>query len=126
MYPVRSTCPVCGEQMVVTRMSCQHCSSELSGSFDLPLLLRLNAEQMQFVEVMLKNRGNIQKVSADLGIPYPMGRAKLDEIIAALGFDVESEETPSISGEERQRILKALEEGKLSTEQALRKLKGQG
>jgi hypothetical protein len=124
MYAARSTCPVCGDHMLVTRLECRNCGSQLSGSFELPLLSRLTAEQLQFVEVMIKHRGSINRVSDELGIAYSAGRAQLDEIIAALGLEADEEEEEMVSTEERQRILKDLAEGKLTSEQAIKKLKG--
>ena len=89
MYPARSECPVCGNQLVVTHLECRQCGSSLTGSFELPLLTRLSAEQQHFVEVMIKHRGSIRNVSDELGIAYSAGRAQLDTIIAALGFEVD-------------------------------------
>lgn len=126
MYPARSVCPVCGdEHMTVTRLECRNCGSQLSGSFELPLISRLSADQLQFVEVMIKHRGNVNRVSEELDIAYSAARAQLDEIIAALGFESEEEEEePGVSAEERQRVLQELAEGKISSEQAIKKLKG--
>lgn len=126
MYPARSTCPVCGDTMYVTRLECRNCGSQLSGSFELPLLSRLTPEQLHFVEVMIKHRGSINRVSDELGIAYSAGRAQLDEIIKALGFEADEEqEGVTVSAEERQRILKELAEGKITSEQAIKRLKGQ-
>jgi hypothetical protein len=125
MYPARSTCPVCGDQMIVTQLECRNCGSHLTGSFELPLLSRLTADQMRFVEVMIKHRGSINRVSDELGIAYSAGRAQLDEIIAVLGFEAdEDEEESNVSAEERQRVLKELADGKITSEQAIKKLKG--
>jgi len=126
MYPARSTCPVCGEAMVVSRLDCRNCGSQLSGSFELPLLLRLSEEQLHFVEVMIKHRGSVKDVSDELGIAYSAARAQLDEIIKALGFELAEEEVeePAVANEERQRILQELAQGKLTSEQAIKKLKG--
>ncbi len=124
MYPARSSCPVCGETMFVSRLDCRNCGSQLSGSFELPLLSRLSAEQLHFVEVMVKHRGSINRVADELGISYSAGRGQLDEIISALGFENETpEEEPTISNEERQRVLQDLAEGKLTSEQAIKKLR---
>ena len=125
MYPARSECPVCGNQLVVTHLECRQCGSSLTGSFELPLLTRLSAEQQHFVEVMIKHRGSIRNVSDELGIAYSAGRAQLDTIIAALGFEVEDDdEEGSISAEERQTVLQELRDGKISSEQAIKKLRG--
>jgi hypothetical protein len=111
--------------MAVTNLECRTCGSSLHGSFELPLLSRLNAEQQHFVEVMIKHRGNIRNVSDELGMAYSAGRAELDTIIAALGFEVADEEEESgISAEERQKVLQELRDGKISSEQAIKKLRG--
>ncbi|MBI3733698.1 MAG: DUF2089 domain-containing protein [Chloroflexi bacterium] len=125
MYPARSTCPVCSEPMVVTGLQCTHCGSELRGTFELPLLTRLSVEQMRFVEVMIKHRGSINRVSDELGISYSAGRAKLDEIIAVMGFTADLDEESGLSPDERQQVLKELAEGRITSEQALKKLRGQ-
>ena len=123
MYPVHSMCPVCSNQMNVTHLECRQCGSQLIGSFELPLLTRLSADQLHFVEVMIKHRGNINRSSDELGIAYSAGRAQLDEIIAALGFEADEEEPDSgISQEARQRIIQELGDGKITAEQALKKL----
>lgn len=125
MYPVRSECPVCGNEMIVKHLECRQCGSSLNGSFDLPLLTRLSAEQQHFVEVMIKHRGSIRNVSDELGIAYSAGRAQLDTIIAALGFEVEdADEEGSISAQERQTVLQELRDGKITSEQAIKKLRG--
>jgi hypothetical protein len=41
-----------------------------------------------------------------------------------LGFDLEDDEESGVSPEERQRVLKELADGKLTAEQALKKLRG--
>jgi len=118
-------CPVCGNQMVVTHLECRQCGSHLSGSFELPRLSRLSAEQLRFVEVMIKHRGSIKSASDELGIAYSVGRAQLDEIISALGFEPEAaDEDSGLSPEERQQVLKELADGKISSEQAIKRLRG--
>lgn len=125
MYPARSVCPVCSGPMVVTHLECRQCGSQLIGSFELPLLSRLDAEQLRFVETMVRYRGNINRVSDELGIAYSAGRAQLDSIIAALGFEQEAEaEEAGLSTDERQQVLQDLRDGKLTSEQALKKLRG--
>ncbi|MBI1800808.1 MAG: DUF2089 domain-containing protein [Chloroflexi bacterium] len=111
--------------MVVTGLQCTHCGSELRGTFELPLLTRLSVEQMRFVEVMIKHRGSINRVSDELGISYSAGRAKLDEIIAVMGFTADLDEESGLSPDERQQVLKELAEGRITSEQALKKLRGQ-
>jgi len=111
--------------MTVTHLECRQCGSQLVGSFELPMLTRLSADQLRFVETMVRCRGNINRVSDELGISYSAGRAQLDTIIAALGYEQEADEpVPGLSADERQQILNDLRDGKLTSDQALKKLRG--
>jgi len=91
------------------------------GHFTLGRLYRLSADQMRFVEVMIKNRGNVSRVAEDLGIPYSAARSRLDEIIRTLGYEVEAE--PGVAAEARREILSRLAAGEITAEEAARQLR---
>jgi hypothetical protein len=107
---------------MVTRLQCPDCESELSGNFTLGRIYRLNPQQMHFVELMIKNRGNVSRVGEELGIPYSAARSRLDEIIRALGYQVEEE--PGVPPETRREILARLAAGEITAEEAARQLRG--
>jgi hypothetical protein len=79
-------CPVCGEGLGVTRLRCSACATELSGEFEVCPYCRLDPEQERLVSVFLRTRGNIREVEKELGISYPTVRARLDEVVRALGM----------------------------------------
>jgi hypothetical protein len=93
----------------------------------MPALLRLSAAQIDFIEVFIKNRGVIREVERELGVSYPTVRARLDEVISALGFQVRSAPAPDESAAaptddaaaRRRAILADLKAGRISPEQAL-------
>ena len=125
MYEVVSGCPVCGGELRVTKLRCARCESELSGSFTLSRLHRLKPEQWRFVEVFLKNEGTIKNVEEELGISYPTVRARLRDVIRALGYGVhgDAREEPVPPGPERRReILDSLARKELSADEAARLL----
>jgi len=82
--------------------------------------LRLAPAQLDFVEVFLKNRGVIRDVERELGISYPTVRARLDEVLAALGYQVRPSEpnSPDEASGQRRKILEDLKDGKITPEQA--------
>lgn len=125
-YRMPSRCPVCEGEMTITRLRCPQCSTEMEGSFAMEKFSRLSPEQLQFVETFLKVRGNIKEMERELGISYPTVRARLDAILAALGYRVDPEEAEEIS-EVRQRkrkeILDALSRGEITSEEALKRLR---
>ena len=102
----------------------------MAGQFEIGRLYRLNADDIQFVETFIKNRGNAYRVADELRIPYSAVRARLSDIIRALGFEVEMEaevkEEPTVSPERRKQILEDLQKGKLSSDAAIKLLQGEG
>ena len=119
MHSVITNCPVCEEEMMVTRLRCPNCSSELHGNFQLSRLNRLNQEQITFVEMLLKNRANVYRAAEELGVSYSTARGRLDEIVRTLGYPIKGPAPAEIPAEQRQSILKSLSEGKITAEQAL-------
>jgi hypothetical protein len=123
MYPVPGQCPVCDEAMEVTRVYCRHCDTAVEGHFSLGKFHRLAPKQLQFAETFIRCEGKITRVEEDMGLSYPAVRARLNELIRALGYEV-GPEPPGVSPEERQNILEDLAEGKISPEEAVDLLQG--
>ena len=107
-----STCPVCGEGLLVRALSCEACESELRGRFVPPRLGRLPRELQDVVEVFLRCRGNIKEVERELGISYPTVSKKLDAInllLSAMG----STDSAKV------RVLRQLDAGELTVAEAI-------
>ncbi len=129
MHPVFGKCPVCGQELVVTRLECRACGTDIGGQFSVGRLARLDAEQAEFVEMFIKNRGNAYKVGEELGLPYSTVRSRLTEIIRAMGYEpaIETKEevVMAIAPEKRKSILEDLGRGRISAEDAIRLLQGE-
>ena len=123
MYPVVGKCPVCGESMIVTRLYCRTCDSALEGHFTLGRFYQLAPEQMAFVETFIRCEGKLTRVQEELSMSYPTARARLTDVIRALGYEVE-ETAPKLSAEERSTILAQLARGEISSEEAVTLLQG--
>lgn len=125
MYPLPGRCPVCGDTLEVTRLHCRQCDTVLEGHFDLGRLSRLSPDQLAFVETFLRCEGTIKRVEKELGISYPTVRARLEDAIRALGYEVISEvsQDSGFSDAERSEILDRLDRGEISSEEALALLK---
>ncbi len=117
-----SICPVCGTKLMITEYTCPRCGTVIKGKFETNRLFRLNSEQLEFAVVFIKNRGNITEVGKELGISYPTVRNKLNEIIKQLGFEVKEDIK---SKEERLNILRKLEAGELTVQEAIRQMRGE-
>jgi hypothetical protein len=121
MRPMLLKCPSCQGSLSVSELKCPACAIAINGEFALPALLRLAPAQLDFVEVFLKNRGVIRDVERELGISYPTVRARLDEVVAALGYQVRpsaADEPTSEDPARRRTILEDLKAGKITPEQA--------
>jgi hypothetical protein len=62
-------------------------------------------------------------VEREMGISYPTVRSRLDEVIRALGYKVESDETEIAKSQRRKEILEALSAGEISSDEAIKMLK---
>ncbi len=128
MHPLFGKCPVCGEELTVTHLECRKCGTDIGGQFFIGHLARLNSDDVQFVETFIKNRGNAYKVGEELGLAYSNVRARLTDIIRAMGYEpaAEKEEpVPNIAPEKRRAILEDLGTGKISADDAIRLLQGE-
>ena len=121
-YKAPSHCPVCNNQLTISKLSCKKCHTNLEGEFVSCKFCRLPAEQLEFIEVFIKNRGNIKDVEKELGISYPTVRGRLDSVIQALGYKVDKTD-PAGEKERRQEILAALENGEITPREAAQKLR---
>ncbi len=110
-------CPVCDENLHITRLECSSCHTAISGNFKQDKFSRLNEDQLKFVEVFIRSRGNIKEVEREMGISYPTVRNKLDEVIEALGYSAKDSPEDDV-GEKRREILDSLEEGEIDSEEA--------
>ena len=117
MYPAPTECPVCHDELTVTRLACSTCGTALEGRFSMGRLGLLTPEQLHFVEIFLRSEGKLVRVQKELGLSYPTVRSRLDEVIRALGYEVETEGESEV--EERADVLARLARGEVSAEQAL-------
>ena len=119
MHPLITRDPVSGSELIVTRLESPQSGIVIEGQFSLGWIGRLTREQLDFVELLVKNRGNIQKLASDLDIAYNTARSRLDEVVTALGG------APEYNGRiDRRLILDRLAAKEISVEDALRQLRG--
>src|SRR5579859_667660 len=139
---VDGNCPVCGNEMVISRLSCGNCGSALEGFFSLRerpggysasvqyrgardeearfgRLARLEDTQLDFVEVFLRCRGIIKNVEDMLGISYPTVKARLADVLETMGFSPEGDLPAADSRRMRREILADLAAGRISTDEVL-------
>ncbi|HEX6291430.1 MAG TPA: DUF2089 domain-containing protein [Herpetosiphonaceae bacterium] len=119
-YPILTRCPICDGELIATRLDCTNCHGGVEGEFELGLLKRLTSEQLQLIALLVKNRGNMNRVASDLGVHYNTVRNRMDELATAMGFQ---ESAPQPAERPRMDVLEQLGRGELSPEEALERLK---
>jgi hypothetical protein len=116
-------CPVCAAPLAVTRLDCPSCETRIEGRFSPGPFAGLSPEQVDFVLLFVRLEGKLRSMEAELGLSYPTIRARLHDIIRALGHQPgEREPTPSLSADERRDVLADLEAGLINATEALERL----
>jgi len=93
MRNLPTNCPSCNGQLLVKRLACPECATEVEGCYQLPALASLDAEDQRFIIQFVESSGSLKEMARLLGVSYPTVRNRLDEIIArvvgarALGED---------------------------------------
>ncbi len=112
-----TTCPFCNGDYIIREVECRSCHTTIKGKFRGNRFQLFSKEQLYFIELFLKNEGNIKGVEKDLGISYPTVKNKLHEINKILGYISEE-----VADTVKVDILKELKEGKIDVTQALKDL----
>jgi len=120
MYPIPTDCPICHDDLLVTRLVCRNCDTALEGRFTMGRLFQLTTEQLHFVEVFIRCEGKSNRVQEELGLSYPTVRSRLEDVIRALGYEVGGKQ--EAGDERRQEVLEQLARKEITSEEAFRLL----
>ena len=142
-------CPVCGGTVHVTELGCRSCNTHVRSDFEACRFCSLTQEQLQFVELFLRHRGNITSVGEALGISHPTVTRRLEAVIGSLNGGPSplptdfhaipaAEPVPQVPAPvpptpfptpvpdhrdaERARIIEMLDRGEISADEATRRL----
>ena len=119
MRKVLEQCPTCGGELTITNLHCRACHTRIESEYSTCRFCRLPQESLDFIEVFVRNRGNIREMERELEISYPTVRSRLNDVIKELGYEVEAElADPDEVADERRAILKRLNEGEISAAEA--------
>jgi hypothetical protein len=113
-----SDCPVCGDQLAVTRLGCASCGTELAGVFTSCEFCSLDDKETETLRVFLASRGNLREVEKHLGVSYPTARLRFSELLQKLGLSGEVEAPPLT----RDQILSEVASGALTPVEAAKLL----
>ena len=144
VHDVIATCPVCSDELTITRLHCRTCGTALEGEFGVGRFGRLSRDQLTLLESFLRSRGNLKETERELGISYPTVRGRIDALVRALGLadgtavdaeadELEPEETPQSApappddaAARRREILESLARHDIGAEEAATALRELG
>ena len=121
MSLIPQKCPSCSSPLKVTQLTCVSCGTGVVGSFELSPFVRLSIESLQFLEVFIRNRGNVKEMARETGESYWVIRRQLDGVIEEMGFDADTPSQADIAAT-RQEILLQLSRGEISVDEAKDKI----
>ena len=152
MRKILESCPTCGGALVVSEVSCTVCDTVVRSRYTPCPFCRLDPEDLAFMLLFVRSRGNVKDMERELGVSYWTIRGRLNELIAVMGLGGEEEgEAPSpnpsqgegdtaavpsppgrglgrgsaLNAVERQSILDRLKRGELTPTQAAALLSGE-
>ena len=118
-------CPTCAGELVIARLQCPACGTEVAGTFTLGRLAGLREPHASLLELFLRVRGNVKEMERELGLSYPTVRARLEEALAAAGLDRAPQ--PAVDeahlAAQRGAVLDALERGEITAAEAATQLR---
>lgn len=121
MRKILEQCPSCGGDLEVTRLSCTHCETVVTGRFQPCRFCKLPPASVHFLEAFVKSRGNVKEMERELGISYWTIRSRLNDLIQELGFEVEAAQEDDLKTRRRE-ILEQVDRGELSAGEATEQL----
>ncbi len=105
-----------GDDIVVEQVKLTDSDITIQGSFDLPPLARLGAEDQVFIMVFVQSHGSIKEMERVFGISYPTVKNRLNRISAKLKL-VETDPVPPHS-----QVLDQLNRGDITAAEAIVRL----
>lgn len=114
-----TSCPVCATRLDVSALHCGACDTEVRGHFRHCEFCGVSDEQRDLLRVFLAARGNAKELERHLGVSYPTARARLDDLLGALGITAPA--PPRFT--DRRSVLAAVAEGELDVDAALAELR---
>ena len=119
--PMPTRCPVTGDPLEVTRLECPTSGVAIEGRFTPNEFAMMSPENLEFMRLFMRVRGNLKEVERILGVSYPTVRGRFDTLVRSLGYETvpETQEVRTT----RADVLGMLERGELTAEEAAVRLR---
>jgi hypothetical protein len=105
-----------GKPLTVERVRLMDSGIAVEGSFSLPPLANLSAEDQVFVMAFIRCHGSIKDMEEMFGISYPTVKNRINRIAGQL------ELVEIVKASPREDVIDQLERGDITAEEAIRRL----
>jgi hypothetical protein len=105
-----------GKPVTVERVRLAESGIAIEGSFTLPPLANLSAEDQVFVMAFVRCHGSIKEMEEAFGISYPTVKNRINRIAKQLEF------VEIVAVSQQEEVIAELESGEISAEEAIRRL----
>lgn len=126
MRKILESCPTCGGEFAVTELTCTICDTVVRSRYSPCPFCRLSPEDLAFLLVFVRNRGNVKEMERELGVSYWTIRGRLNEVVASMGLepggDLEPGQAAAPNPAARQAVLDRLQRGEITAEEAAAQL----
>lgn len=118
MGKIITHCPSCNSSKLhVEKIDCEDCNTKFEGKFDIPALLKLPEDDLQFIIDFVKCSGSLKEMANIQDVSYPTLRNRLNHLIDSIEQLELKQESSKTS------VLQLLEEGKITAKEAAAMLK---
>lgn len=87
MRKILEACPTCGSEMIISEVTCTTCDTVVRSRYTPCPFCRLAPEDLAFILLFVRSRGNVKDMERDLGVSYWTIRGRLNEIVDAMGLN---------------------------------------
>ena len=84
MKRLPANCPSCEKALVVSQLSCESCGTAIAGTYVLPVMLQLSADEQDFMLEFILSSGSLKQMESKLKKSYPTVRNMLDDLITKI------------------------------------------
>lgn len=105
-----------GSNIIVERVRLADSDIAIEGSFELPPLARLTAEDQVFVMAFIRAEGSIKEMERVFGVSYPTIKNRLGRIGSLLNL------VESVASTPKHDVISSLERGEITAEEAIERL----